>query len=393
MRIAQSSAVPLTLLLVACSSDQKATHQKPDGPPVGHWEKLPDGPVDALATGHTFFDHEYIAWSGGKSPLTPFIFDAASDSWRIGNSNGCPTERLYASAVWTGSEVVFWGGKDNDYLPTENPNGAYNPATDTWRLISNVNAPSPREWVTPIWTGTEMIIWGGADTRSDYNNPPILADAYAYNPAIDAWRTIPSQGAPSPRIEVMSAWTGRELLVWGGTADSNQIRQDLADRAYLKSGGAYDPVSDSWRPMATEGAPSQNRPTVSAWTGAEFLIWNSLKAEGAAYNPSADKWRSIDARGPLLPHGSCHTWTGEYFLVCGDQVEPDGEIYDPAKDLWFLMESQLVDAGPGAWGQADGYAYAGDAYIFGGFYGGDLNVSDLWGYRYVIPSDSADAQP
>jgi N-acetylneuraminic acid mutarotase len=301
--------------------------------------------------------------------------------------------RLYASAVWTGSEVIYWGGEDNSYLPTKKPNGAYNPTTDSWRLISGANGPSAREWVTPVWAGTEMIIWGGADTTSNYNSPPILNDAYAYNPLTDTWRTVSSEGAPSPRIEVISAWTGSELLIWGGTADSNSIYVFDANRVYLKSGAAYNPATDTWRPMATAGAPSQGVPITSAWTGTELLVWHSFKGEGAAYNPNTDSWRPMDSRGPLLQHGGCGTWTGKYFVVCGDEVEPQGELYDPAEDRWHLMESQFVDTGPGPWDGGKGYRYNGSAFIFGGLISGNFIASDLWGYRYVIPSDSADAQP
>ena len=79
-------------------------------------------------------------------------------------------------------------------------------------------------------------------------------------------------------------------------------------------------------------------------------------------------------------------------MVCGDEVNPDGELYDPAQDRWYLMESQLVTTGPGTWEGASGYAFEGDAYVFGGNIG-DFPAGDLWGFRYVIPSDAADAQP
>ena len=38
------------------------------------------------------------------------------------------------------------------------PNGC---TDDTWTATSTTNAPSPREEHTAVWTGTEMIVWGG----------------------------------------------------------------------------------------------------------------------------------------------------------------------------------------------------------------------------------------
>ena len=33
--------------------------------------------------------------------------------------------------------------------------------TDTWQQISTTNDPSERSGHTAVWTGTEMIVWGG----------------------------------------------------------------------------------------------------------------------------------------------------------------------------------------------------------------------------------------
>ncbi|PYK63550.1 MAG: hypothetical protein DME50_17330, partial [Verrucomicrobia bacterium] len=43
-----------------------------------------------------------------------------------------------------------------------NTGGRYDPATDTWAATNLNNAPPARDFHTAVWTGTEMIIWGGA---------------------------------------------------------------------------------------------------------------------------------------------------------------------------------------------------------------------------------------
>jgi hypothetical protein len=391
--MALNRGVAAVLILSACSSsNEKAARQKPDGPPVGQWERLPTGPSSVEMSGQSFLGHEYFSWGGNGSPWTPFLFDVTNNVWSVGSDSGKLPYRLYPDAIWTGEEVLVWGGEDYNHVAIAAPGGAYNVSADTWRIISSVGAPSPREYTNPVWSGNEMIIWGGGDTRTDPTNPPPLGDGFAYNPVTNSWRAISSQGAPSPRIESRVAWTGQELLVWGGTQDTQTVRWDNPNRKYLTSGAAYSPSSDTWRPMSVTGAPTQKRPTVTAWTGKEFLVWVSATGKGAAYDPTTDTWRSIEDRGPMQGTESCGVWTAKYFVVCGDQSNPDGELYDPFEDRWYLMESQLVDTGPGAWGGASGYAYKGDVYIFGGTIG-DLPVGDLWGYRYIIASDAADAQP
>src|SRR5206468_664918 len=47
--------------------------------------------------------------------------------------------------------------------------GRYNPGTDTWTSTSTINAPSGRVAHTAVWTGGEMIIWGGADDTNYLN--------------------------------------------------------------------------------------------------------------------------------------------------------------------------------------------------------------------------------
>jgi hypothetical protein len=79
-----------------------------------------------------------------------------------------PTARGYASAVWTGSEMIVWGGSSQgDGYPVM-VGGRYDPTTDSWLPISirpNASSPIGVEH-TAVWTGTEMIVWGGAPGTS-----------------------------------------------------------------------------------------------------------------------------------------------------------------------------------------------------------------------------------
>jgi N-acetylneuraminic acid mutarotase len=68
--------------------------------------------------------------------------------------------------VWTGSEVIVWGGCESpSSLCGLNTGRRYNPGTDSWTAISTTDAPSARYWHTAVWTGSEVIVWGGV---SDY---------------------------------------------------------------------------------------------------------------------------------------------------------------------------------------------------------------------------------
>ena len=83
----------------------------------------------------------------------------AEPKWREANPLNAPSKREASSVVWTGSELIVWGGfADGDYLGS---GARYDPEADHWSQTSEQGAPSARAWHTAVWTGTEMIVWGG----------------------------------------------------------------------------------------------------------------------------------------------------------------------------------------------------------------------------------------
>jgi hypothetical protein len=98
--------------------------------------------------------------------------------------------------------------------------GAYDPKTDTWRSLSTVNALAGEsyngvEGPTAIWTGAKMLIWGNYNT--------MFLDNYgggAYDASADSWSPFPLPNAPAAAPTQMAGfttiWTGVEMIVWGG---------------------------------------------------------------------------------------------------------------------------------------------------------------------------------
>ena len=63
------------------------------------------------------------------------------------------------TAVWTGSEMIVWGG--DNALQLLNTGGRYNPSTDSWTATSHHQRAHCPRLHTAVWTGSEMIVWGG----------------------------------------------------------------------------------------------------------------------------------------------------------------------------------------------------------------------------------------
>jgi hypothetical protein len=85
-----------------------------------------------------------------------------TDAWTATSTTGLPDARLLHTAVWTGSEMIVWGGAD-DFLQPFNTGGRYDPGTDSWTATSTTGAPDARLLHTAVWTGSEMIVWGGQE--------------------------------------------------------------------------------------------------------------------------------------------------------------------------------------------------------------------------------------
>ena len=119
--------------------------------------------------------------------------------------------------------MIVWGGffQDeyyNDVFPKTG--GRYNPVTDTWIATSTTNAPDGRADHMAVWTETEMIIWGGATFGYAYN---VFATGARYNPLTDSWTPTTNTNAPAARSIHTAVWTGSEMIVWGGYDGNTQV--------------------------------------------------------------------------------------------------------------------------------------------------------------------------
>jgi hypothetical protein len=138
----------------------------------------------------------------------PKIADAGdpqcTDQWTATSIINAPSGRDGHTAVWTGSEMIVWGGFAPLY-PYFNTDGRYNPSTDSWIATSLTNAPTGRSGHTAVWTGSEMIIWGGTYLTNTGGR---------YNPSTDSWTATSLTNAPTGRSGHTAVWTGNEMIVW-----------------------------------------------------------------------------------------------------------------------------------------------------------------------------------
>src|SRR5260370_37365047 len=97
-----------------------------------------------------------------------------------------------------------WGGVNAG--STFNTGGRYSPSTDSWIATSTTNAPLARGGHTAVWTGSEMIVWGGVNQSVG-----------RHNPARNSWKPTSTINAPAGRARHTAVCTGRAMIAWGGT--------------------------------------------------------------------------------------------------------------------------------------------------------------------------------
>jgi hypothetical protein len=140
--------------------------------------------------------------------------------------------------------------------------------------MTTVGAPHPRYDHGAVWTGTQMVVWGG----SNFN-----ANAASYDPVADAWYAVSTVEAPAQRIQPRlfflpdaTAGSGR-VLVWGGyLCEAN-------------TGGIYDFGPDQWGVVAPfpvlPPEPNLDDFRTTVWTGTEMIVWDAAAGVGARYKP------------------------------------------------------------------------------------------------------------
>jgi len=258
--------------------------------------------------------------------------DATHDTWIPMSDEGAPTGRWLHTAIWTGSELLIWGGRcdigGGSVTMAFADGGAFDPGANSWRSIPSPGFLSSRFLHRAVWTGTAMIVWGG-------RNASALADGAIFDPVADLWTPISDLGAPSPRWGAFTEWTGTKMIVWGGlTRDSNNSLLILND------GSEYDPSSDTWTPVSSAASPPPPIFGVSAWTGAEMLLWGAA-GEGAPgflgrYDPNAGSWETgiAEVESTILMRGA---WSGED-LYLWEGLDFGGGRYRPSTDRWYDID-------------------------------------------------------
>lgn len=362
----KASGVAFVIVALAgCSTrSESACDRQLDGDPTGSWIPVPS-PAAELGPATTHGSQLAYAWTGTELLVWGGCPDCGggwgarynpqTNTWST-MANTPPAARYDPAFVWTGDQLIVWSGQDcyGDTRGFCTDGGRYNPNTDSWLSVNHTGEPTPRNGVQAVWTGTKMLVWGGHRLEA----PVTLGDGAAYDPSLDQWTPISAVGAPSSRASYGAVWTGTEMLIWGGGSGDGGVLTDGAAynpetdrwrsistkgavRAALApvwtgtemivwdgEGAAYNPTTDQWRPISCAGPG----PGTTAWTGSSMIIWDG--EIGGVYDPVLDEWTPMSQQGAPWPrYDTLGVWTGTELLVWGGETDvsdlSDGGRFTP----------------------------------------------------------------
>jgi N-acetylneuraminic acid mutarotase len=201
------------------------------------WEPMPTAPLAGRHAAGVWTGREMVV-VGGYAEDKVFADGAAYNprtrTWRMLPSLPAPVTAN--TITWTGTEVLVVGGhrSGTDQLVVQSSAMAYNPDTNQWRRLADM--PIVRFDHMAVWAGDELLVWGGRTTpvepgTGNYATPPY---GVAYDPVANRWAPTP-QSPLAGRVRASAVWTGTEMLIWGGLP--TRAGEFLVDGATFRPAG------------------------------------------------------------------------------------------------------------------------------------------------------------
>lgn len=309
----------------------------------------------AVLAGPSSRDREPIA----PATATDRIDDPVELSFEVEELPPSPlSARLDPSAVWTGRELIVWGGTLGRQPLADG--AAYDPSTRTWRMLAAAPIPARGRHVA-VWTGTEMVVAGGVGGPD--GQEPDRFETAAYDPATDTWRALPPlpadrqlseaavvagrvvlagssrHGGPATLLVLdpaASAWevieVGTTVASLGAAGDRVVITTEEYSPSSQVSVALVDPVTGTVEPAPSLGEASAFRAGTAVWTGERVVV--------AVIDLLGDMRTHLLAWAPGEP-----VWTAAA-TVPSQSFSPDVLGIDPGAARWIDGWMVISPTGP-----------------------------------------------
>ncbi|MGC4089816.1 MAG: kelch repeat-containing protein [Polyangiaceae bacterium] len=272
--------------------------------------------------------------AAGTELNTGAIDDPALDSWQsTAVDTNTPSARDLATAIWTGSSIMVFGGRNQKGSVVLADAALYDPVTNRW---TKATAGSTARAAATVGVYSGMaIFWSGLDASMI----PI-AGADRYRVSTDSWWTSTASNGPLKLGHTACAGIDAYFYAYGGI-DTTLSKTDKAYR--------YSFVTNTWSTIAR--GPAARWDAYGATDGTNFFVWGgrdetAAKADGSAYET---QWVAMGATGapsarsaPLRESGWTFALDGKGFALLGGfgtsgTMLHDGGVYSTASDAWVSI--------------------------------------------------------
>ena len=297
------------------------------------------GPFPPIAGHNAVWTGDEVLVFGGTSgaqdwrrPPDGFLFDPSTGGVRA--IPPAPVEGGWSvhEVLWVDGRAIVIGqslyiDESTDYRPSI---VAFDPATDKWSQVTVF--PDERQVVGAAVLADDRLVFIGGDQNGPSD------EVWAYSLTKDQWRHLDE--APIPAVEEARAiWTRDEVIVIGGYSEDGTVHH------------AYDPERDQWRELSDHGVGWIEYHDLH-WTGEKAIVapmhvytedlgvHNSLNL--LVYDPATDTWSETPDNPAQPPIRGAVSWTGSELLFWGGlsgtwHPISEGSAYDPVTDTWRLL--------------------------------------------------------
>lgn len=261
------------------------------------------------------------------------------------------TARWSPDVVWTGDEMIVWGGSTNPEPPQLIDGAAYDPATNDWRMLSQ--PPLAGEQATrAVWAETRLMVIGEDATL-------------AWAPGRDEWRTI-ADGLVPPVEPGMTVVAGPQIVTWtsdglhrlvdeewepmpdpgiGEPGLEGSVLRVLGSRLFAIGQDGCDRLITHWdggdwiqpvRISLEASPPVCGNPSQTASVDGVLVMWDDTSGVVVSYDPSSD----VVAEHAEFPLPETERAPGPVPLDDGFLVTAglDGAIFDATNGQWATFE-------------------------------------------------------
>ncbi|MEN9645519.1 MAG: hypothetical protein RL238_2188 [Actinomycetota bacterium] len=271
--------------------------------------------------------------------------------------------RNAAKSVWTGSEVIVFGGTTQPECPmcdyfaygdTLRDGAAYDPATDTWRPIADLPAEAS-------YVGTAVAVDGDVyyytQVDPDVENPVTTYALFQYSVADDTWTPIT---LPGPTTDSNTLVAGTSGLLLPAISPGTDWWFDLASQSWTEVPEPPDDGTLGRQYIAADGdlvAFSQgyerlgNGADVPFWHTARLdldtMTWQALGTVEMMYTPVfAEGTRLVSPFTGGVDGGEVNNW---------GRTVPNGGVVDIATGAYSALPQPEPDYGMGVIGTSDAW--------------------------------------